>query len=274
MKECAKYERWMAGRQDLTDEEREEMARHLTTCESCTAAYSAYEALFGAVEFRQRIEPKAAFWDGFYGRTLARIAAEDTPQTARRRRNVGAWIAAELAALVAPPRWVWQTAVAVVLVGAGVFVGRLSIQDRPVPPNGVVEGQQTALAQRTTNYLNRSKVLLLGLVHFDPKIEDPRILNLPRSREVASELVRTADGLKADLSAGDQRRLYALVSDLEVILLQIANLESTLNVPSIEMVQSGVDRKALLFKINVEELYRDARSPGRTRLPTARSPSI
>jgi len=48
--------------------------------------------------------------------------------------------------------------------------------------------------------------------------------------------------------------LRLLVSDLEVILLQIANLESEHNLSTIEMVQSGVDRRGILLKINLEEM--------------------
>ena len=51
-----------------------------------------------------------------------------------------------------------------------------------------------------------------------------------------------------------QNQIYNLISDLEVILLQIANLESEYNLPAIEMVKNGVDRKGILLKINIEEM--------------------
>jgi hypothetical protein len=47
-----------------------------------------------------------------------------------------------------------------------------------------------------------------------------------------------------------------LITDLELILLQIANLESEYNIPEIEMVKSGVDRRGILLKINIEEMRR------------------
>jgi hypothetical protein len=60
--------------------------------------------------------------------------------------------------------------------------------------------------------------------------------------------------LQADLEGPDQQRLRELVADLEVILLQIANLEAQHDMPGIEMVQHGVERSAILLKINLEEM--------------------
>ena len=63
--------------------------------------------------------------------------------------------------------------------------------------------------------------------------------------------------LKDDLTDANRRKLYQLVSDLEVILLQIANLESQNDLPAVEMIRSGVDRRGILLKINLEEMERD-----------------
>ena len=47
------------------------------------------------------------------------------------------------------------------------------------------------------------------------------------------------------------------MTDLEVILLQIANLETEYDLPTIEMVKSGVDRRGVLLKINIEEMRKN-----------------
>ena len=66
--------------------------------------------------------------------------------------------------------------------------------------------------------------------------------------------VKEAAFLKTELTSPDQQRLHNLIADLEVILLQIANLESQIDVDGIEMVKSGVDRRGILLKINLEEM--------------------
>ena len=47
------------------------------------------------------------------------------------------------------------------------------------------------------------------------------------------------------------------MTDLEVILLEIANLETEYDLPTIEMVKSGVDRRGVLLKINIEEMRKN-----------------
>jgi hypothetical protein len=56
------------------------------------------------------------------------------------------------------------------------------------------------------------------------------------------------------LSDTHDRRLEKLVGDLELILMQIANLEEKEDLPEIELVKDGVDRKGLLLKINLEQM--------------------
>ena len=116
--------------------------------------------------------------------------------------------------------------------------------------------QTASLEARADRYLERSKVLLLGLVNMEPG-QESRLLNLEREREVAHELIEESGALKAELSDANQRLLRALIDDLEVILLQIANLEAQYDHSAIEMVQRGVDRRAILLKINVTEMHRD-----------------
>jgi hypothetical protein len=109
---------------------------------------------------------------------------------------------------------------------------------------------------RTWQYLDRSKVLLLGIVNTEPTAPDAAVLNLPRKQALARDLVAEAGRLQTELNTPAQQRMNDLVRDLEVILLQIANLEATHDLPAIEMVRSGVERRGILFKINLEAMQR------------------
>lgn len=131
-----------------------------------------------------------------------------------------------------------------------------------------------ALDERTLEYIDRSKVLLLGLVNFDPAVDDPAGLDLTRQQALARNLVDEAGALKEDLAAADRQRLRGLIADLEVILLQIANLEAQHDLPAIEMVKSGVDRRAILLKINVEEMRLSAPSERDNETAPRGQPSI
>lgn len=125
---------------------------------------------------------------------------------------------------------------------------------RQMPPALLPASVET----RTWQYLDRSKVLLLGIVNADSAQADPALLNLPRKQALARDLVSEAAQLQTELNSPEQQRLQALVRDLEVILLQIANLEAHHDLPAIEMVRNGVERRGLLFKINLEAMQRTA----------------
>ncbi len=69
-----------------------------------------------------------------------------------------------------------------------------------------------------------------------------------------------AAALKKEIGSSD-RRLERLISDLEMILLQIANLKPDPDISDIEIIKAGVESRDILFKIKLNE----------ARSPTARS---
>jgi len=252
-------EQFVAG--TLSPEEAQQLALYVDRDAACARAMQEAEALHALLQTRPRPEPPAAYWDGYYDRLVDRMARETlwTQATTGLRESWGrltAWRA---------PVWALQGVAAVLLLAVGVWMGR-SLNGPPAgpaqpQPNHTTTGtavlqpaeiQPAALQAR--QYLNRSKILLLGLVNVDAGAVQPAMLNLPRQREMARGLLQDAEPLRNALDEAGERRLRELVGDLEVILLQIANLEADADVPAIEMVQSGVEQKSLLLKINLEEL--------------------
>jgi hypothetical protein len=80
--------------------------------------------------------------------------------------------------------------------------------------------------------------------------------------------------IRGALNERGQKRLRGLVSDLEVIMMQIANLGSGQDVEGVELIKQGVDRRGIFLKIDLDRMGRDARgavnpaSPaGETNLP-------
>jgi hypothetical protein len=112
---------------------------------------------------------------------------------------------------------------------------------------------QVNVSQRAFDYIQRSKLIVLAIANFDPENQDPYALNLPYQQQVSKELVQEASWLKEELTDRRQRRLQELVSDLEVILLQIANLEEESDMSAIELVQDGVKSRGILFKIHLAQ---------------------
>jgi hypothetical protein len=82
-------------------------------------------------------------------------------------------------------------------------------------------------------------------------------LNLPLQKRKSEELLQEAAVLKKGLGSAD-RRLERLISDLEMVLLQIANLTSESDDAAIEIIRAGVEGRDILFKINLNEALRPA----------------
>ena len=66
--------------------------------------------------------------------------------------------------------------------------------------------------------------------------------------------MKEAAFLKGGLARSKNERVKQLVEELELILLEIANLEEEQDVENIELIKSGIDRKALLLKIYLHDL--------------------
>ena len=242
---------------ELDIEQKEWFDTHLQSCSNCVADYEKLKAIMGIMKQRSRTEPDSFFWDSYWDRLAERMETGEKSVS-----TISAWWQHFWQGINLQPSWAYRAATAVALIAIGVLIGKLYF-GRPVskqvetahtvqvPPTAV---EQVALQQRTDRYIERSKILLLGLINFDPDSEDAYALNLPYQKQISQELVREANSLKEGLNDPDQQQLRALIEDLKIILIQIANLESEHDLTGIELVKSGVDRRGILLKINLEEM--------------------
>jgi hypothetical protein len=58
--------------------------------------------------------------------------------------------------------------------------------------------------------------------------------------------------------------LEDLIASLEIILLQIANLESDNDFEAIELVREGINRQGILMEINLSDLHRSIKKEDRS----------
>ena len=263
------------------------LEEHTSTCDSCATEYARLTSLLAMARLEQA-DPGDAYWQSYYAGIMERIDGKPShPQNSEMQPagTTGGELRQRLDRLtdLLVPRhrlatkFVMQLALAVLLVVTGVLLGRTFLSpaenDRILAENERLGAdiQQAALEMRAHAYLDRSKTLLLALVNFDVEEDDPSTLNFDRRQAMAGDLVREASFLQERLSTAEHQRLRRLVADLEVILIQIANIESAFDVPEIEIIQSGVNRKAILFKIEVEEMRRDHVAMSATRSATATS---
>jgi hypothetical protein len=235
---------------------------HLLACKKCKSEFAETKAVLLFTGKRVRPEPPEEFWDSYEKRLERRIEKEKIG----RRFNLG-------------PKWAYQAAAAVALIIIGVFLGRAFFSS-PIPgiqhasrqPGLATQTQpETILAHRSQNYIERTKLILLALVNFDPSTEDPYALDLPYQKQVSRELVDEASFLKKELAESDQERLESLITSLEVILLQIANLESENDLDAIELIKNGINNRGTLMEINLSDL-RLSINEGRRSMSPDKSP--
>ncbi len=241
---------------ELSEPEAENFFLHLKECGKCNQQYVQLQKVLETMNKKAQPELSPDYWERYWDKLDNKIKNSEASS-----KPVSDWWQNVKSNLRFEVRWAFQAAGAVAILLAGIFIGRIYFGSE----NGIehyaekgqtsfYSGKNVELVNRTSNYIQRSKVLFLGLVNFDSEIDDPFAINIPHQKKISRELIVEAGLLKNELDDYKQKRLHALVCDLEFILLQIANLEAEFDLPSIEMVKSGVERRGVLLKINIEEM--------------------
>lgn len=254
MTSCKKYEALLLEKLygGLAARQEQELARHLASCPSCRATLASFQEIKQTLGAPRRPELPAHVWEGFWDRLRDRMAQEPAPQPRRQWRfSLG------------PARWLpaLQFAAAAVLVLLGVFIGRNFWRSEEAPVTAKSPTLSTALPvteaeARSSLLLERSKILLIGVVNED--FSSASAADLKRQRQVSHALLAETRELRAELRTTPDRRMLQLLDQLEVVLLQIANLEVEHDLSAVEFVREGINREGLLLKINLEELARQS----------------
>ncbi|MBE3124332.1 MAG: zf-HC2 domain-containing protein [Acidobacteria bacterium] len=260
---------------DLDIKTREKLDRHLAVCERCSDVYSGMAVTVRKMDARPAPDRPPQFWESYWDRLEWRMAHEigesEGARAGRKGHPAGGPLSRHRAFSV--PRWAHGAAAAMVFLTLGIFIGRNLLRPPAEPPlltrvmpsepapggQPVLETGPAAspLAIRASRYLKRSRVLLLAVVNSDPRAEDVFSLNLPLQKKTSEELVKEAMVLKKEFRSSD-RRLERLISDLETILLQIANLKSDAGPSAVEIIKAGVESRDILFKIDLNVVRRSA----------------
>jgi len=255
------------GELGLTDKER--FDEHMRSCQECASEYSVLGATLRLMDKRERSDPGPEFWDGYWDRLSRRKVWEEAGEAPR--TLLGARLVRALSGI---PRWSYQAAGAAALLLVGILIGSRLITP-PAPVSTATRGAvESGAVVQAGNFIERSKILLLGLVNYDAATEDAYAFDLGRKKTMSRDLAAEAPAIRGALNAPGQKRLRDLVSDLEVIMMQIANLGSGQDVEGVELIKQGVDRRGIFLKIDLDRMGRDARSSvdpaspaGGTKLP-------
>lgn len=242
---------------DLDDAQQERFHSHLKSCRDCARLYQKLNQTIGVMNARETAERDEVFWVEYSERLAERLESEQLQCKIPLLRKSFF----EYRARYKHPALRLGAIAALVLMG--IFLGKWiwTEQRKPEPESQtfVSAPRQTdilpvLLEDRAESCLQKSKLLLLALANFDPQTDDKATLNLQDQKQISETLVQEAAYLKTALKDPAETRLRELISDLEIILLQIANLEDEYDLEAVEMVRKGVNKRSILFRIDLSEI--------------------
>jgi hypothetical protein len=233
---------------------------HLDECANCRNFLIEMEDALEKLGAPHRPEMPEHFWEGYWHRLAQRLEKEElaTPKRDSVFVRLSEWLREKWVArpLLIP---LGRTAGILALLVFGVVIGhywwpqdrsdRAQISQKNPPPMQVVQ-------TRAEQWLERSKILLIGVVNED--LSGEARPDFSHQRLVSRNLLTEARALNRELDPVANRRLLQLIGQLELILLQIANLEAEHELSSVELVRDGIARDGLLLKINIAELAQQA----------------
>jgi hypothetical protein len=262
---------------ELADEDRKEFERLMAGDEEFQALFEEMRSTLDVMDRRERRDPGEAYWEGYWGRLEARMAEESgdaTDISAATERSSQTWWRRRVVE-AGYTSWTVRVAAAAAILVVGMYMGRTffapseqvaltpadSVQGGAVqeaaPAPVFNDGGQVQLASaddRAMRYVEKSRVLLLALVNTDPA-DDGYSSSMQGHQRRSRALVDEASSLKEELDSPKQQRLRELVSELEKILVQIANLEAEEDPEEVEFIKGRVNDHDVMLKINLEQLY-------------------
>ena len=239
---------------DLDPDELRALQSHLKLCPACTEEYETLSATLNVIEDTKLPRPDPGMLDGLWEKLepeLDRTGVKGQPKPARILR------------FLSPHRpiesrrsgWVLPVAAAAALAVVIVIVARIPTGPDPLPP----QAQMAALdetEERVGKFLSRSERVVMGISNLDPRRIERTGYDLSAERDAARKLAAEAEALRHDLGTGADRRLVALVGDLELIFLQVSNIRDRRVRTDLELAQAAVERRGVLFNMSFEEIRR------------------
>lgn len=261
MKRCRTIKKYFpeALFNEISAGRKKQVEAHLRICEECASEFEKLSRTLEIMNRRERDLPDEDYWTSYWDSLTDRMRTKPDFQSELFQEKK----------VKAPhfilPKWTWQVAASLALLFVGFTLGRLIYMGQPsgrrsgtimvgnqvkVPPND-------GMIHRANRYIDRTKVILLALVNYDPQ-GDSYALSFPEQKKVSLELIQEAALLKGGLENSGRKNLQELVGELEIILLQIANLDAEQNQEGVDILQNGVDNQGILMKINLFQMRQEA----------------
>lgn len=236
-------------RNELDASAREEVQAHLASCGPCRKEVAVLTDAFHAMPPRREdasAQRSESYWESFARRVEQRLPSQP---------KGSAWIGSlketidSIVGLRPGLAYSIAGSALIILITLTLWI---SVPEEATlnRGNSIVDESsvtaQTSLAVK--DYFEDSRMLLIGIVNLPPDQESP--VDLSVERTAARNLVQQARYLT------DQpidARSAELIRELQRILVELANLKETANIPDVDLIRTGVRQENVLFKIRMAE---------------------
>ena len=255
MKGCKTSKRLMVDAlyQELNPDQQKQFEEHLSQCSQCAAEYERLSWTLKVMDQRELPDVQPDYWQDYWARLSERLP--DRP-----RKIVWPEWRSWLPPLAVPGRpALVPVAAALLLIATGIFIGRTTIlrvpgQGAPMQATVFDPGLIAEFNDLASSYLERSKIVLMGLNNFNPRLDDPNALNISSHRHLSQEVLRQGRALRNHQVATADPRLQFLIDEIERVLLQVANSGGDDPMWTIRMAQEGIDKNSILLRITLVEI--------------------
>jgi hypothetical protein len=220
----------------LADEQKLYFYDHLKNCPACAQEFDDLKTVFQQTANTSPPQPEQHFWDQYWLNLQYKL---DKP---KKSSALFSWM--NYFSIERYLKFGLATA-AVLILSIGLYFGELRF--RIVDEDAAQDIQQTA-----QSYFERSKILLTSFANLEP--DSRRIPNFELQKALSQKLINQSADLRNELDPSAEKRMLSLMDDLEVVLLQIANMDSTYDMNTLELIQYSVEQKSILFKLNLQDV--------------------
>ena len=216
---------------------------HLRACAECRAQFETIRRVLALVAESSVPERNDQYGEEVWTRLRWKIGS--------RRRQAIRWssfaaAAAVLAIAFFAGQW-WHARNSVKTSPAGPIASNNAPADNPQLTGATKTQQDRVLFVVVSDHLESSERMLTELANADPK----HGFDVASQQSRAVELVASNRIYRQTAASRGDRRIAALLSDLEPILVELSHAGKTLSADELASIQKRIDSKNLLFKVRV-----------------------
>lgn len=211
---------------------------HLATCAECRSQYETIRRVLALVNEAPVPERSAEYGEQVWNRLRWKLGSE-------RRRRRGWQSIAAVAAMLAVAFFagqLWRARRETTPTIAGSQTGVAAVTQKPA-----ADAQNRILLVVLSEHLDTSERVLLEFVNADPTDQ----MRLADQQKRAGELVSANRIYRTTAAEQGDDRLTDFLSDLEPVLIEIANSGPEATAQKIGQLQKRIETRGLLFKVRV-----------------------